>query len=326
MGKSKAATAPRKTDEDKAAEKAAKAREKALAEFVKNAKAGERSKVEAAVAAGIDINHANEKGQTAAHMAAAFGHRKLLQFLHRNGADFTLVDLRNLTPVAVARFVGETEAAQLMEALLEGKEVEVADESDEDGDDEDPEGSASARATSASGVLVSRASKGRRRPPEAAATAESAPPASSAVSGDTSCTPAGVEVAPIDMAPYVLERFEDIEKSASDQRAYRWLRLSNTMQVMLVSDPSCDYAAAAMDVGIGSASDPEDLPGLAHFLEHMLFLGTEKYPAEHEYTAYLEEHGGESNAFTAHEDTHYYFDVQPAYLQGALDRFAQVCC
>ena len=37
----------------------------------------------------------------------------------------------------------------------------------------------------------------------------------------------------------------------------------------------------------------------------------------------MEEHGGESNAFTAHEHTHYYFDVQWPYLGGALDRFAQ---
>ena len=55
----------------------------------------------------------------------------------------------------------------------------------------------------------------------------------------------------------------------------------------------------------------------------MLFLGTDKYPREDEYTLYLEQHGGESNAFTAHEDTHYFFDVQHAFLAGALDRFAQ---
>ena len=52
------------------------------------------------------------------------------------------------------------------------------------------------------------------------------------------------------------------------------------MQVMLISDPTCDYAAAAIDVGVGSASDPDAFPGLAHFLEHMLFLGTQKYPKE----------------------------------------------
>ena len=45
--------------------------------------------------------------------------------------------------------------------------------------------------------------------------------------------------------------------------------------------------------------------------------------SQDEYTSYLEEHGGETNAFTAHEDTHYYFDVQWPYLHGVLDRFAQ---
>ena len=63
------------------------------------------------------------------------------------------------------------------------------------------------------------------------------------------------------------------------------------------------------------ASDPEAYPGLAHFCEHMLFLGTEAYPQEDAYTSYLEQHGGECNAFTAHEHTHYYFDVQPAHLR-----------
>ena len=55
-----------------------------------------------------------------------------------------------------------------------------------------------------------------------------------------------------------------------------------------------------MDVKVGSWSDPEDTPGLAHFLEHMLFLGTEKYPAEDDYKKYLASHGGSSNAQTSH--------------------------
>lgn len=42
---------------------------------------------------------------------------------------------------------------------------------------------------------------------------------------------------------------------------------------------------------IGHMCDPEELPGLAHFCEHMLFLGTEKYPVENEYPRFLSEHG-----------------------------------
>ena len=90
-----------------------------------------------------------------------------------------------------------------------------------------------------------------------------------------------------------MEERADVQTPDGDPRVYRWLRLRNDMQVMLVSDPSCEYAAAAMDVGVGSSSEPEQLPGLAHFVEHMLFLGTTKYPREDEYTSFLEMHGGE---------------------------------
>ena len=67
-----------------------------------------------------------------------------------------------------------------------------------------------------------------------------------------------------------------IIKSPDDDRLYRGLNLPNGLKVVLVSDPTTDKAAAALDVHVGHMSDPWNLPGLAHFLEHMLFLGTEK--------------------------------------------------
>ncbi|KAG2448487.1 hypothetical protein HYH02_006378 [Chlamydomonas schloesseri] len=82
-------------------------------------------------------------------------------------------------------------------------------------------------------------------------------------------------------------------------------------------------AAAAMAVGVGSFSDPEDIPGLSHYLEHMLFMGSGRYPAENEYDDFLTKHGGSSNAFTDLEITNYHFEVAPPHLAGALDRFAQ---
>lgn len=69
-------------------------------------------------------------------------------------------------------------------------------------------------------------------------------------------------------------------------------------------------------------SDPDNVPGLAHFCEHMLFLGTEKYPNENDYSTYLNENGGSSNAATYGDSTKYYFDIIPEKLEGALDRFA----
>lgn len=45
----------------------------------------------------------------------------------------------------------------------------------------------------------------------------------------------------------------------------------------------------------------------------MLFLGTKQYPKEGEYEAFLNERGGSSNAYTAMEDTNYYFTVRSSW-------------
>nr|CAB3255240.1 insulin-degrading enzyme [Phallusia mammillata] len=116
---------------------------------------------------------------------------------------------------------------------------------------------------------------------------------------------------------------DNIIKSESDKRSYRGIKLANGMKIMVVSDPKTDKSAASMDVNIGSLIDPIDLPGLAHFCEHMLFLGTEKYPDEAEYSKFLQEHAGSSNAFTSGEHTNYYFDIGHEHLKGILDRFSK---
>ena len=115
----------------------------------------------------------------------------------------------------------------------------------------------------------------------------------------------------------------EIERSPGDTRDYRALTLPNGLEALVVSDPSADEAAAALDVNVGSANDPEGRPGMAHFLEHMLFLGTGKYPDPGEYNRFITEHGGFSNAGTAFAHTTYFFEVDAAHLEGALDRFAQ---
>ncbi|GAA5970032.1 hypothetical protein JCM11641_000241 [Rhodosporidiobolus odoratus] len=115
----------------------------------------------------------------------------------------------------------------------------------------------------------------------------------------------------------------EIERSPNDDRQYRSILLENGMEALIISDPKTDKAAAAMDVKVGHLSDPEDIPGLAHFCEHLMFMGTEKYPAENEYSEFLNQHSGSSNAFTGMDQTCYHFDVSPAHLSPALDRFAQ---
>ena len=110
---------------------------------------------------------------------------------------------------------------------------------------------------------------------------------------------------------------------AVDRRSYRAIDLKNGLRVLLVHDPLAKKSAAAMDVRVGSLTDPAEHQGMAHFLEHMLFLGTKKYPQVGGYDKYLSEFQGYSNAFTAREHTNYHFEVNHEGFRGALDRFAQ---
>jgi len=73
----------------------------------------------------------------------------------------------------------------------------------------------------------------------------------------------------------------------------------------------------------GSMCDPDDLPGLAHFCEHMLFLGTKKYPQQNDFYMYMSQNGGKENAVTYLDQTIYNFKIPSEKLEGALDRFAQ---
>ncbi|RHZ80650.1 hypothetical protein Glove_134g40 [Diversispora epigaea] len=114
-----------------------------------------------------------------------------------------------------------------------------------------------------------------------------------------------------------------IEKSENDDREYRLIKLANELEILLIHDPNTDKSSAAMDVHIGQIHDPPNLQGLGHFCEHLLFMGSEKYPKDNDYTEYLTKHNGTSNAYTSIDDTNYYFEVSHEYLEGSLDRFAQ---
>ncbi|KAI1096322.1 ubiquitin carboxyl-terminal hydrolase-like protein [Rostrohypoxylon terebratum] len=134
-----------------------------------------------------------------------------------------------------------------------------------------------------------------------------------------------------------VERITDqLEVPLLDDRTYRVIRLPNQLEALLVHDPDTDKASAALDVNVGNFSDEDDMPGMAHAVEHLLFMGTKKYPAENAYNVYLSSHSGSSNAYTGATSTNYFFDIaakpsngeEPSEtnlspLYGGLDRFAQ---
>ncbi len=100
------------------------------------------------------------------------------------------------------------------------------------------------------------------------------------------------------------------------------IRLKNGLEAYLISDPHADKSSAALTVKVGSWDEPSEYPGIAHFLEHMLFLGTKKYPSESEYSRYIAEHGGSTNAFTSSDFTSFLFSIDNSAFENALDRFS----
>lgn len=100
------------------------------------------------------------------------------------------------------------------------------------------------------------------------------------------------------------------------------IRLSNGLEAIIVSNPELKQSAVNLVVKAGSYQDPDAHPGLAHFLEHMLFLGTDEYPVEMEFARFLSEHAGDMNAYTMPDYTSYQFSIPPSGLPEALKRFS----
>lgn len=115
---------------------------------------------------------------------------------------------------------------------------------------------------------------------------------------------------------------ETIRKSDHDPRSYQAITLSNGMTVLLVSDAAAPKALAALTLPIGSLDDPDAQLGLAHYLEHMVLMGSKRYPQPDNLAEFLKKHGGSHNASTASYRTAFYLEVENDALQPAVDRLA----
>jgi insulysin len=126
---------------------------------------------------------------------------------------------------------------------------------------------------------------------------------------------AAVPATPTGLPPHV--------KAPTDQAEFRRFVLDNGLKVLLVSDPKFNKSSAAIAIPVGQIDDPADREGMAHFLEHMLFLGTKKYPDASEYGNFMQSNGGYNNAYTSTDHTNYQFEVRHEALAEGLDRLAQ---
>ena len=112
-------------------------------------------------------------------------------------------------------------------------------------------------------------------------------------------------------------QYFDIETSINDKRIIKGIELENKIKVILISDPDINFSSCSIAVGAGYLHD--EYPGTAHFLEHLLFMGSEKYPEQNDYHSYIQINGGEDNAFTADTMTCYYLALETSFLKKGIE-------
>ncbi|WP_445495180.1 pitrilysin [Photorhabdus sp. SF281] len=115
---------------------------------------------------------------------------------------------------------------------------------------------------------------------------------------------------------------ETIYKSENDHRQYQGIKLANNMTVLLVSDEKATKSLAAISIPVGSMENPDSQLGLAHYLEHMVLMGSARYPQSGSLSEFLQKHGGSYNASTASYRTAFYLEVENEALADATDRLA----
>lgn len=97
--------------------------------------------------------------------------------------------------------------------------------------------------------------------------------------------------------------------------------LENGMTVILEENHSAPAIAFQMWVGVGSADEDENIAGIAHVFEHMLFKGTKRRQVG-EIAKEIDEAGGSINAFTSYDHTVYHLVLASRYFDKGLDIIA----
>ncbi|PWB33665.1 pyrroloquinoline quinone biosynthesis protein PqqF [Pseudomonas sp. NDM] len=100
--------------------------------------------------------------------------------------------------------------------------------------------------------------------------------------------------------------------------------LANGLRVTLRHVPGLKRSAAVLRVAAGSHDVPLAWPGLAHFLEHLLFLGTERFPTNEGLMAYVQRHGGQVNASTRERTTDFFFELPVPLFGAGLERLSDM--
>jgi len=89
---------------------------------------------------------------------------------------------------------------------------------------------------------------------------------------------------------------------------YETFDLANGMQIIVIPNHKVPAVSHMVWYKVGAMEDPRGKTGIAHFLEHLMFKGTEEYP-DGEFSKQVSKNGGRENAFTSHDFTAYYQNI-----------------
>lgn len=112
-------------------------------------------------------------------------------------------------------------------------------------------------------------------------------------------------------------------KPKTDERHFKNITLKNGISALLIEDKFSERAGFTVGVKVGSFNDPIYALGLFHLIEHLLFLGNNKYPTPESYDEFMTQHGGRNNAYTSEERTIYFNEIGEEYFEEGLDHFSQ---
>lgn len=101
------------------------------------------------------------------------------------------------------------------------------------------------------------------------------------------------------------------------------LILSNGIQVYIISDPLAKESSAAVSVNVGTWHDPDSRPGMAHFCEHMVFMGSKKYPDENTFAQFVNDNNGMRNAYTSRDQTVFMYTINNNNFDKSFDIFSR---
>ena len=112
-----------------------------------------------------------------------------------------------------------------------------------------------------------------------------------------------------------IKKNNNVYSPINDEINYDVVHLDNGLKIFFIQNKDSNSSSACVNVRAGSIHDPKHIEGMAHYLEHMLFMGSVSYPGEGYFINRVAQCGGTTNAFTTDTYTQFFFKVSENFME-----------